>query len=474
MIIRTLKGDWPLQVDERPDSAGVAAGAAQPACRPAVPMRLQPDEWYMIARYALPEMTELWSPAARYQTWTRVEQLATEAQAKLGNVPESALADICRAPVPSAERIAELERERDHEVLSFLAAYCESIPAESARWVHLGMTSYDLVDTAMGYTMAASVRLLLTQVRRLRRVLIDKSLQHWDSVCIGRTHGIHAEPTTFGHKLAGFAFALDRCLRRLTAAGEAVSVGTISGSVGTYALIDPWVERFVCAELGLGIEPVPSQVVARDRHAELAQSVALLGACVEQLALELRLLQRTEVAEVEERRTTAYQGSSAMPHKRNPTTSERLCGLARLLRGYQSAIVEDVALWHERDLSHSAVERVALPDALSIAHYQVSTAADLLQTMQVRTERMAQAVRLTQGMTVSSAVLVELLRQGTDREAAYRMIQDAANESIETGTDFVLVLKKDGIEAGSLTPERFLTNHSTIRTRVEALGELSD
>ncbi|TNY36141.1 adenylosuccinate lyase [Thermomonospora catenispora] len=423
----------------------------------------------MISRYSLPEMAELWSDQTRYATWARVEVLACEAQALLGRVPESALADIRNAPVPSAERVAELERERDHEVLSFLAAFCEGMPADSARWVHLGMTSYDLVDTALGHTLARACDLLIGAARRLRAVLVDRAVEHWETVCIGRTHGMHAEPTTFGHKLAGFAFAIDRSIRRLEAAREQVAVGTISGSVGTYALIDPFVEQHVCGALGLGVEPVPSQIVARDRHAQLLQAVATLGACIEQIATEVRLLSRSEVREVEEPRTVAYQGSSAMPHKRNPTTSERLSGLARLLRGYADTALEDVALWHERDLSHSSVERVVLPDALTIAHYQATAAADLVAGLQVFPGRMRAAISQSEGRVYSSAVLADLLESGGDRERAYRMIQDAAN-----GEDFLTLLKTEGIETDHLRPERFLARHDVVYKRLEALRDLDD
>jgi len=428
----------------------------------------------MIPRYALPEMADLLSDQTRYATWVQVEILASQAQVRLGRVPAQAVADMRRARVPSVARIAEIERVRDHEVLSFLAAYCEDLPDESARWVHLGMTSYDLVDTALGHTLAQAADLLSGAARRLRRVLADRAAEHWDTAIMGRTHGIHAEPTTFGHKLAGFAFAVDRSLGRLAAAREAVAVGTISGSVGTYALIDPSVEAYVCAELGLGIEPAPSQVVARDRHAQLVQAVAALGGCIEQLALEMRLLQRTEVREVEERRTVGYQGSSAMPHKRNPTTSERLCGLARLLRGYASAVSEDVALWHERDLAHSSVERVALPDALMVGHYQAVMAADLVETLAVFPERMSANIDQTRGLVYSSAVLAELLENGMEREQAYRAIQTAANLTDSSAEDFGATLSKAGIDVGPLRPERFLVNHTVIRDRLESLRELED
>lgn len=428
----------------------------------------------MIPRYALPAMANLWSDQTRFATWARVEILASEAQAQLGRIPAEVVADMRRAKVPTAARVAEIERERDHEVLSFLAAFCEDMPAESARYVHLGMTSYDLVDTALGHTLAQACDLLSEAGLRLRRVLVDRAIEHWKTACIGRTHGIHAEPTTFGHKLAGFAFAVHRSLRRLAGARNAVAVGTISGSVGTYSLIDPFVERHVCGELGLGIEPAPSQVVARDRHAELVQAVATLGACVEQIALELRLLQRTEIGEVEEPRTTAYQGSSAMPHKRNPTTTERLCGLARLLRSYASAALEDVALWHERDLSHSSVERVVLPDSLTVAHYQVTAAADVVESLQVFPDRMRGAIDQTGGLVYSSAVLADLLKNGVERERAYRVVQAASNRAATEGIGLAAALKEEDVDPGPLQPERFLGHHDVILSRLELLRELAD
>jgi adenylosuccinate lyase len=428
----------------------------------------------VIPRFSLPAMADLWSDQARYAAWVRVEILAAEAQAQLGRVPDDAVADMQRARVPTAARVAEIELERDHEVLSFLAAYCEDIPDESARWVHLGMTSYDLVDTSLGHTLAAATDLLLQAAGRLRRILVEKAVEHWETVCIGRTHGIHAEPTTFGHKLAGFAFAVDRSVRRIRAAREAVAVGTISGSVGTYALIDPFVEQYVCGRLGLGVEPAPSQVVARDRHAELVQAVATLGACVEQIALELRLLQRTEVREVEEQRTAAYQGSSAMPHKRNPTTSERLCGLARLLRGYAGAMLEDVALWHERDLAHESVERVVLPDSLMVGHYQATLAAEVMQTLEVFPDRMRAGIDHTHGLVFSAAVLADLLQDGVEREKAYRMVQAAANHAVTSGTEFGAALNREGIDIDTLRPERFLVHHDVILSRLTALRDLPD
>lgn len=426
----------------------------------------------MIPRYSLPEMAELWSEQTRYATWVRVEILAAQAHTTLGRVPESALADIRRGPVPLVSEIANHERQRDHEVLAFLAAFCEKIPNDSARWVHLGMTSYDLVDTAMGYILSRATDLLLQASKRLQDALSDKAVQHWDTLCIGRTHGMHAEPTTFGHKLAGFAFSVHRSIQRLEAAREAVSVGTISGAVGTYALIDPFVEQYVCRELGLGVEPAPSQVVARDRHAQLLQAVATLGSCIEQIATEVRLLARTEIREVDEPRTVGYQGSSAMPHKRNPTNSERLVGLARLLRGYAGMMLEDVALWHERDLSHSSVERVAVPDAMTVAHYQASAAADLISALEIFPERMRAAVDQTNGVAYSSLVLANLLESGTERETAYRQVQAAASDAIASGSDLVTLLRSRGVHTDTPRPERFLIHHDVIFNRLEALRDM--
>ncbi|MER5885876.1 adenylosuccinate lyase [Streptomyces sp. NPDC001941] len=426
----------------------------------------------MIPRYTLPAMGALFTDEARYALWAEVEVLASQAQARIGAVPQSAVDAMLQAPVPTRARVAEHEEVRDHEVLSFLAAYCEHIPEEAARWVHHGMTSYDLVDTAQGATLARATDLVLDAAAGLRRVLVERALEHWDTVMIGRTHGVHAEPTTFGHKLAVFAFAVDRSITRLTAAREAIAVGTISGAVGTYSLIDPRVEQDVLGALGLTPEPVPSQVVARDRHAQLLQALALLGACVEHLALELRLLQRTEVREVEEPRTGAYQGSSAMPHKRNPTTSERLAGLARLLRGYADTAMENVALWHERDLAHQCVERVVLPDAFCVAHFQSVKAAELVAGLTVRTDAMAAHIDQTDGLVHSSAVLADLLDEGVEREHAYRTVQAAATDTATTGEPFASSLARHGITPRApLTPDRFLVHHDVLRRRLEELRE---
>jgi adenylosuccinate lyase len=425
----------------------------------------------MIDRYSLPGMKELWTPEAKYASWVRVEVLATEAQAQLGAVPAEALEAIRGGVVPTPARVAEHERSRDHEILAFLAAYTETIAGGHGRWVHHGMTSYDLVDTALGHTLARSCDLMTEATGGLRRALVRRSLEHWDSVCVARTHGVHAEPTTFGQKMALHAFAVDRCLSRLRAARAAVAVGTISGPVGTYSQIDPFVEQYVCDRLGLEIEPIPSQVVARDRHAELLAALAVLGAVVEQIGLELRLLQQTEVREVEEPRTSGYQGSSAMPHKRNPTSSERICGLARLLRAYADATYENVALWHERDLAHSPVERVVFPDALTIAHYQVSKAAEIIEGLTVHAERMRANLDATHGLIYSSVVLLDLVTAGMDREKAYRAVQAAATETADGGGHLSQTLAARGVAVtdDQLRPERFLGRQSVLRDRLEKM-----
>ncbi|WP_447006261.1 adenylosuccinate lyase [Saccharothrix isguenensis] len=428
----------------------------------------------MIERYCLPEMRALWTDEAKYASWVEVEVLASQAQVELGVVPPEALTAIRQGRVPSPERVRECEVTRDHEILAFLDAYTETIPDGHGRWVHHGMTSYDLVDTALGHTLAKACDVMTEAATALRAALVRRAREHWDTVCVARTHGIHAEPTTFGQKLALHACAVDRSLRRLAAAREAVAVGTVSGPVGTYSKIDPYVEAFVCDALGLGVEPIPSQVVARDRHAELLSALAVLGAVVEQIGLELRLLQRTEVREVEEPRTSAYQGSSAMPHKRNPTLSERLCGLARLLRSYSTAACENVALWHERDLAHSPVERVVFPDAFTIAHYQVVLATRIVTDMRVFPDRMRQGLEATNGLIYSADVLLDLVAGGMDRERAYREVQAAATEAGETGRHLSETLADRGLATTpeQFRPERFLTRTSVLRDRMEKMFDV--
>ncbi|HEY8338819.1 MAG TPA: adenylosuccinate lyase [Egibacteraceae bacterium] len=425
----------------------------------------------MIPRYTLPEMGALFTEEAKLATWVEVQVLACEAHAELGVIPPEDLAAIKQGRVPTPERVREIERETNHDVIAFNTAFMETIPGDAGRWVHYGMTSSDLIDTALGATLARATDLVLAKTDRLVAVLKRRALEHWDTLCVGRTHGVHAEPTTFGHKLAAFAFAVDRARTRLRAARRAVAVGSISGAVGTYSNIDPFVERYVCERLGLEVEPVPTQVVARDRHAELVSALALLAASVEQIALEIRHLQRTEVREVEEPFGRGQKGSSAMPHKRNPIICERICGLARILRGNAVAALEDVALWHERDISHSSVERVILPDSLIAVDYQLHLAIQVVDGLVVFPERMRANLEASGGLVSSSQVLLALVEGGMARDEAYRVVQAAAMRAWETGTPFAETLAAEGVDvpAEALTPERFLARHGVVRERLEAL-----
>jgi adenylosuccinate lyase len=425
----------------------------------------------MIPRYTLPEMGALWTDEAKLGTWVEVEVLACEAHAELGVVPPDDLTAIKQGTAPTPARVAEIEAETNHDVIAFLTAFNETIPGDAGRWVHYGMTSSDLVDTAQAVILARACDLVLAKADRLVDALKTRALEHWDTVCVGRTHGVQAEPTTFGHKLGVFAFAVDRGRRRLRAAREAVAVGSISGAVGTYSNIDPFVESYVCDRLGLGIEPVATQVVARDRHAELLAALAVLGASVEQIGLEVRHLQRTEVREVEEPFGAGQKGSSAMPHKRNPITAERICGIARILRGNALAAFENVALWHERDISHSSVERVILPDSLIAADYQLHLAARVVEGMRVFAERMRANLEATGGLVYSSQVLLSLVDAGMARDEAYKVVQAAAMRAWEQGTAFRDELAAEGVEVpeGAFDPARFLHRHETVRDRLAAL-----
>jgi adenylosuccinate lyase len=430
------------------------------------------DAGRMIPRYTLPEMGALWTDDARLAMWVEVELLACAAHAELGVVSADELAAIRQGTPPSAAEVAEIERETNHDVIAFLTAFMRTIPGDAGRWVHYGMTSSDLVDTALGATLARATDLVLDKADRLVAVLKRRALEEWDTVCVGRTHGVQAEPTTFGHKLAQFAFAVDRGRIRLRAARAAIAVGSISGAVGTYSNIDPFVETYVCERLGLAAEPVATQVVARDRHAELLTALATLGASVEQIAVEIRHLQRTEVREAEEPFGAGQKGSSAMPHKRNPITCERITGIARLLRGNAVAALENVALWHERDISHSSVERVILPDSLIAADYQLHLALKVVEGLRLFPERMRENLEATGGLVYSSQVLLTLVEQGMARDDAYKIVQTAAMRTWETGRPFRDTLAEEGVDvpATAFDPANFLHRHDVVRARIEALN----
>ncbi|HKA03702.1 MAG TPA: adenylosuccinate lyase [Acidimicrobiales bacterium] len=407
----------------------------------------------MIPRYELPEMAVIFSDVARFQRWLDIELLATEAWASLGVVPMGDAA-ACRASAPTVDAafvaaVEAREQVTDHDVAAFVDIVQRRI-GESGRWIHYGLTSADVVDTALCWSLRDAADRLLAASSELVGVLKRTAHAYRRTVMVGRTHGVHAEPTTFGTKLALWCLQADRDRARLRAARTAVAVGKLSGAVGTYSNIDPAVERHVCAALGL--TPVPAtQVVARDRHAEYLWACASVGATVEQIALELRHLQRTEVREVEEGFREGQKGSSAMPHKRNPITAERLCGLARVLRANLQAGLEDVALWHERDITHSSVERVILPDSSLLGYYVLRRASALVAGLRVDADRMMTNLWSSHGLVFSQPVLLALVAAGLSRDQAYRIVQELAQTAWEEGVPFRSLLEKD--DRVPLSPE---------------------
>jgi adenylosuccinate lyase len=397
----------------------------------------------LIPRYALAPMAELFADEARYATWLEVELLAVEAQAKLGVVPADAAAAIRDRAGLTVEAIEARERVTDHDVAAFVDVVQERVGPPHGAWVHHGLTSSDVVDTALSVTLVRATDLLLGAVDELDAAIVARAREHRATPMAGRTHGVHAEPTTFGAKLALWALQLRRDRARLVRARTAVAVGKLSGAVGTYSNVDPEVEAFVCDRLGL--EPVPAtQVIARDRHAELLYACASLGAGIETAALEVRHLQRTEVREVEEPfRTGEQKGSSAMPHKRNPVKCEQLCGLARVLRAYVQPGLEDIALWHERDISHSSVERIVLPDSLQLAYYLCVRFRAVAEGMVVHPDRMRANLDASHGLVFSQPVLLALVESGMTRDDAYRVVQRDAARTWEEGRPFRDVLGED-------------------------------
>ncbi len=401
----------------------------------------------MIPRYSLPEMASLFSDEARLGLWLEVELLALEALAELGEVP-AAYPAACRARAPVVDagfvaRVSRREQVTDHDVAAFVDVVQATIGPPEGSFVHHGLTSSDVVDTALSTTLTRAADLLLEASVDFVEVLRRRAVEQAGTAMLGRTHGMHAEPTTFGVKLALFCLQADRDRERLRRARDAVAVGKLSGAVGTYSNVDPFVERHVCHSLGL--RPVPAtQVIARDRHAEYLYALAAVGSTVEALATEIRHLQRSEVAEVEEAFGAGQKGSSAMPHKRNPITAERLVGLARVLRGYLVAGLEDVALWHERDISHSSVERIVLPDASLLAYYSLRRAARLVEGLVVKAERMLEnLLEGSYGLVFSQPVLLALVRAGLDRDDAYRIVQRDALSAQSERVPLRSVLEKD-------------------------------
>ncbi|HEY5528749.1 MAG TPA: adenylosuccinate lyase [Thermoleophilia bacterium] len=431
----------------------------------------------MIERYSTPEMTGIWTDEARMAAWLQVELAVCEAWAELGEIPPEAVAEIKQKACFDVERVKEIEEITQHDVIAFLTNLAENV-GDASKYIHFGLTSSDVLDTALALQLRAAGELLLEETTKLGRILQRRALEHRDTVMIGRTHGIHAEPITFGMVLGLWAFEVKRGLGRLQNATRQVAVGKISGAVGTYANVDPRVEQLVMAILDLGLEPVSTQVVQRDRHAEFMSALALLATTIEKIALQVRHYQRTEVLEAEEYFAPGQKGSSAMPHKRNPIISERLCGQARIVRGNMLVAYENVALWHERDISHSSAERVILPDSTILLHYMLKKACWLVDKLNVYPEAMAANLEKSYGLIYSQRVLLQLIQSGVLRDDAYKMVQRSAMKAWEDRLPFKDLLAGDPEVMRRLTvadldacfdPAYQLRNLGVIFERVEAL-----
>jgi adenylosuccinate lyase len=425
----------------------------------------------VIGRYTRPDMGAVWSEQRKLETWLEVELAVTDALADAGVVPAGDAKAIRARAAFTVEAVREREQVTDHDMAAFVDVVAASV-GEPGRWVHHGLTSSDVLDTALGLQLKQAGVILVAGAQAYRDALVRRAREHVDTICVGRTHGIHAEPTTFGVKLAGFAFEAERNLRRLEGAVRQASVGALSGAVGTYAANGPELEHAVLDRLELAREDVSTQVVARDRHAQLLSAVALAGAGLERFATEVRHLQRTEVREVEEPFRAGQKGSSAMPHKRNPIVSERICGIARLLRGYAQAGLENVALWHERDISHSSAERVALPDACILLDYAQHLAIRLVEGMTVHEDRMRANLEATSGALFSQRALLALVESGLARDDAYRVVQENAQRAWDTGTPFreLLARAHPGLDLDAIFDPAAFTRHAAdIVGRLEAL-----
>lgn len=395
----------------------------------------------MIERYSRPEMKRVWSEENKFDKWLQVEIAACEAWAEIGVIPKEAIPKI-RTATYKLERISEILKVTHHDVTAFLKAVSESLGEES-RFIHLGLTSSDIMDTALSLQLKEATKLLADDITRLIAVLENKAIEHKTTLMIGRTHGVHAEPMTFGLKLALWAQEMKRNYARLIEAEKMISVGKISGAVGTYATVPPEVEEITCTKLGLTPAPISNQILQRDRHAHFVTTLAIIAGSLEKFATEIRSLQRTEVLEAEEPFAPGQTGSSAMPHKRNPELCERICGLARLVRGYALTSLENIALWHERDISHSSTERIILPDSCLVIDYILSIFTSIMKELKVYPENMRRNLELTQGLVFSQRVLLALIDKGLSRQQAYQMVQRNAMKAWEQRTSFLNLLKAD-------------------------------
>jgi adenylosuccinate lyase len=424
----------------------------------------------VIPRYTREEIGAVWTDRSRMEGWLAVELAATDAWSAEGVVPADA-AKACRKRASfEVEAVAERERTTNHDVAAFVDVVAASI-GEEGRWIHYGLTSSDVLDTALALQIRAAGEIVCAGARDYRDALRDRAVEHAGTPCVGRTHGVHAEPTTFGLRLAGFAFEADRNLKRLRDAFAGAAVGAISGAVGTYASVSPDVERRVCETLGIPAEDVSTQVVPRDRHAALLSAIALAGAGLERFATEVRNLQRTEIREVEEPFGKGQKGSSAMPHKRNPITSERITGLARVLRGYAQTGLENVALWHERDITHSGAERIVLPDATIALDYMQHLATRVASEMTVHAGRMKANLDLTHGAIFSQRALTALVEAGRSRDEAYAVVQEAAQAAWDTGRPFRELIASAAPELdldAVLDPEAYLAHVPEVVGRLQA------
>ena len=410
----------------------------------------------MIDRYSLPEMAAVWSEGHRLALWQRIEALVAAGWSAEGTIPAAAAAAIAAAPPIDPARWKAREEETRHDVAAFVDVLAEAC-GEHGRWVHYGLTSSDVADTTLGVQMQEASHLLLERIITLFTSVQRRAVEHRNTVMVGRTHGMWAEPTTFGHKLAGFSFELARAYRRLQFAAHSVAYGKISGPVGTHSTVPASVEEHVIEALGLHAEPAATQVVGRDRHAAFLSTLAGVGATLERFATEIRHLQRSEVGEVAEPFTEAQKGSSAMPHKHNPILSENVVGMARLLRGYAVAGLENVALWHERDISHSSVERVILPDAALALDFALARTTRIIEGLVVDTARMRANLDASNGTVFSQAALLELIRGGMGRDEAYRVVQEASAEALSSGRHLRLVLGKR-VSAEAFSEDRYVTS----------------
>ena len=412
-------------------------------------------------------MGRIWTDENKFRTWLEVELAAAEALAEAGEVPAEAARLLREHAGFSVDRILDIEREVKHDVIAFTTAVAESMQAaghgDASRWLHFGLTSNDVVDTAQALQIAQASRLLLQGMDELRAALKRRAFEFRHTVQVGRTHGVHAEPITFGLKLALWYDEANRAYTRLCAAADDIAVGKISGAVGTFAHVGPEIEERICRKLGLKAAPITSQVISRDRHAAYVSALALVAALLEKIALEVRHMQRTEVREAEEAFSAKQKGSSAMPHKRNPITCEQICGLARVVRSNVQAAFENIALWHERDISHSSVERVILPDSTILTDYLLAKTTSLVTNMRVYPERMRRNLELTRGLIFSGQLLIDLAAGGMLREAAYRVVQGHAMKSWEEGTDFRAAVEADPAVRAVLSPEQIARSFSLER-----------